>query len=222
MNRRYKNCSIKLFVLLSYYKLNISILGYQPTYLIVTYWGYGMGKITCSFCGKEHEKPNGAINRAKKSGSSMYCDRKCSSESRRTSEEDKVEKKRLYDVEYRKRPEYKQKKHESFKRNYDPVKAAIKRKQNMHKHVEYCRKPEYKEYKKQYDRVRRAKLKYGELWEVQILTLEIQDEVLSRMTRYKIDLESNTLNKKLRRTRNEQRINREEFKRGALGHVDQR
>ena len=179
-------------------------------------------KITCSFCGKEQKKESSAVNRAKKNKLPMYCDRKCFSASRKTSNEDKIEKKRLYDIGYRKRPDHKQKKHESFKRNYDPVKAAVKRKENMHKHVAYCQKPEYKKKKKQYDRIRRAKLKYGELWEVQLLTLEIQDEVLSRMTRYKIDLESNTLNKKLRRTRNEQRTNSEKSKIGTLGHIDQR
>jgi len=164
-------------------------------------------KITCSFCGKESEKDNSAVNRAKKINAPMFCNKKCWGDSRRTSKEAKIEVKRLYDIEYRKRPDYKQKKHESFKRNYDPVKAAEERKKNMSRHVAYCQQPKYKEYKKQYDRVRRAKLKYGELWEVQILTLEIQDEVLSRMTRYKIDLESNTLNKRQERKRHEQRIN---------------
>ena len=183
-----------------------------------------MGKVTCSFCGAESEKPNGAINRAIKSNLSMYCDRKCSSANKKTSKAEKIELKRLYDEQYRlkNKDSLKVSKAEYNKRTYDPVKAAVKRKKNMARHVEYCRQPEYKEKKKQYDRNYRAKLKYGELWEVAVLAMQIQDEVLSKMTRYQIDLESNTLNKKLRRTRNEQRTNSEEFKRSTLGHIDQR
>jgi ribosomal protein L24E len=181
-----------------------------------------MGKIICCFCGKEVEKTTGAINRANKNNLPMFCDRKCSSANKKTSKEDKIELKRLYDLGYRKRPDHKQKKSESFQRNYDPVKAAAKRKETMWRHVEYCRQPEYKLKKKEYDRIYRAKLKYGELWEVAILTMKIQDEVLSRMTRYKIDLESNTLNKSQRRKRHERQINSEKLKECPLGHIDQR
>ena len=167
-------------------------------------------EIKCSYCGKLTKKENSAIGRAKKSNSPMYCNRNCSSESRKISKEEKIEKKRLYDLSYRERLDYRKRKSESFKRNYDPVKAAAKRKENMHKHAEYCRKPEYVIKKKQYDRVRRAKIKYGDLWEIHLLTMQIQDECLTRMTRYQINLESQTLNKKQRRKRNEQRLNSEQ------------
>jgi len=181
-------------------------------------------KITCCFCGKESYKENSSIMRAKKDNLPMFCDRKCSSSNKKTSKAEKVELKRLYDEEYRlkNKDSLKVSKAEYNKRTYDPVKAAVKRKGTMWRHVEYCRTPEYREKKKEYDRVYTAKKDYGELWEIQLLTLDIKDEVLSRMTRYQIDLESNTLNKKLRRTRNEQRTNSEEFKRSTLGHIDQR
>lgn len=166
-------------------------------------------KIICSFCKNEVYKTISAINRANKEDRPMYCDRKCSAKAKITTKAEKIEAKRLYDIEYRQRTDHKQKKSESFKRNYDPIKAAIERKKTMPRHIKYCRQPEYVKKKRQYDRVRRSKVKYGDLWEVHLLTMEIQDEVLSRMTRYEIDLESNTLNKIQKRKRHEQRINRE-------------
>jgi len=180
--------------------------------------------ITCGFCGKESNKSSSAARRAERDCKPIFCNRKCFVDSRRMTKAEKVELKRLYDIEYRNknRDTINQRKREFFKKNYDPVKAAIERKKTMHRHVEYCRRPEYVEKKKVYDRSYKAKLNYGELWEVHVLTLEIQDEVLSKMSRYQIDLESNTLNKKQRRTRDEKRTNSEEFERSSLGHIDQR
>lgn len=67
------------------------------------------------------------------------------------------EKKRLYDMEYRRlnREKLKEKKAKWFKDHYDPKEAAIKRKLKSFKHVEYCRRPEYKKYKSQYDKISR-------------------------------------------------------------------
>jgi len=69
----------------------------------------------------------------------------------------KKEKKRIYDMEYRRlnREKIKAKKAKWFKGYYDPKKAAIKRKAKAAQHTEYCRRPEYKKYKSQYDKVSR-------------------------------------------------------------------
>lgn len=183
-----------------------------------------MINIICSYCGKEVDKTTGAVNRANKDNLPMFCDRKCSSANKKTSKSEKVENKRLYDIGYRNNnsESLKVKKAIWFKGYYDPIEAAIKRKENMHRHVKYCRQPDYVKKKKEYDRVYRAKKNHGEYWEVALLLLEIQDEVLSRMTRYEIDLESNTLNKSLRRKRHERKINSEKLKECPLGHINQR
>ncbi|MGS7457682.1 hypothetical protein, partial [Mycobacterium tuberculosis] len=69
----------------------------------------------------------------------------------------------------------------------------------MPKHIEYCRRPEYRAWKRGYDRRYRAKKHYGPFWESALTLVEIEAEVLSRATRYQLDLESGKLNKSLRR-----------------------
>lgn len=163
--------------------------------------------VTCSYCGDITHKENGAINRAKKQNKSMYCNRLCSSKAKKLTDEEKKENKRLYDIEYRRRPDYKQKKYESYKRNYDKEKERIKRKVNMYKHIEYCRQPEYRKKKKEYDKLRRSKIKYGEFSGVHLLLMDLEDEITERATKYQISLENQTINKAQRRKRNEQRFN---------------
>lgn len=167
-----------------------------------------MAQIICANCGEISEKTNSHINRARKLNKSLYCSRVCfglASRVNKTPAQLKEEK-RLYDIQYRinNKQLLKENKSAYFHRTYDPEKAAIKRKENMHRHVEYCRTPHYKAYKKQYDRKYRAKQDYGEFWESAILSLEIHEEVESRMSQYQIKLESQTLNKCQRRKRNEQ------------------
>lgn len=67
------------------------------------------------------------------------------------------EKKRLYDIEYRRlnRESLKKKKAVYFQKTYNPVEESVKRKLKMAEHVEYCRNPEYKKYKQQYDKISR-------------------------------------------------------------------
>lgn len=116
-------------------------------------------KIICEHCGKESDKPVGAVNRAKSIKAPLYCDKKCAGLGRRThkTKAQKVKEKRAYDAKRRidKRAELKAWKGKYHKRTYDPVKAAADRKKKMPAHIEYCRQPEYKKYKADYDRKRR-------------------------------------------------------------------
>jgi len=166
-----------------------------------------MPVINCAHCGEESEKPASAVNLAKREGNPIYCNRACAGLGRRKNEteEQKTEKKRLYDMAYRKnnRAMLKVKKAEWFQRDYDPVKAAIERKKRAHLHAAYCRTPEYRAWKKRYDRTYRAKKDYGDLWEIQILTMEIQDEVESRMDKQTIRVETGVYNKSQRRKAHE-------------------
>jgi hypothetical protein len=185
-----------------------------------------MMKVECAFCGKESDKPSGAVNRALKKNAPLYCNRVCAGLGRRKGKSDaeKREEKRLYDIEYRtkNRALLKTKKAAYFRRTYDPQEAAVKRKERMPFHVEYCRRPEYREYKRGYDRQHRAKKFYGPFWESFLLTMDIRSEALSRQSDYEIRLEKGTLCKTQRRKRDYEatRTHREELEVGPLGNLE--
>jgi len=185
-----------------------------------------MVTIVCDHCGKESEKPTGAVNRAKKIGSPMFCNRTCTGLHRRTNVPPgvKIEAKRLYDIEYRRLnlAELTNKKAAYFKANYNPEAAAIVRKKRMPAHLEYCRQPAYRAKKKIYDRQYRAKYCYGEFWEAYLALLDVEDEVDSRMDRHQIRFQNETYNKTQRRHRHEKEINREELEGRTLGHAERR
>lgn len=161
--------------------------------------------VVCKQCGEKCEKPVNYINRAKKSGANLYCDRECAGLSRRKnlSKQLKVANKRLYDEQYRakNRATLKEKKRAHFLKTYDPVKAAEERKKNMARHVEYCRDPEYKKYKKKYDRAYRAKRYFGDFWESFCVLLDLEHEIETRATKYEIYQTNGTLNKHQQRRR---------------------
>jgi hypothetical protein len=159
---------------------------------------------TCGYCGKATTQPAGAVNRARRIGAKLFCNLTCSVLARRKpkTKEQKVEEKRLYDAEYRQKnlARLKAEKRAYYAENHDREKEAAYRKANMHKHVEYCRRPEYRAKKAVYDLDRRA-AEYGEFAEAYKLTLAVDREVKSRMSRYEIYAANGTLNKKLQRTR---------------------
>lgn len=135
-------------------------------------------EIICPVCKCKADKSIGSINRAKRNGLSVYCSKKCAGLKRRknrTSEE-KKKLKSVYDKEFRTINviRIKKEKSEYHKRVYDPKKAAIKRKKNMPRHVEYCRQPEYKKWKSQYDKAYKAKKSYGDFWECRLIIASIE------------------------------------------------
>lgn len=166
--------------------------------------------ITCAQCGLPSPRRNGDINRARAAGLPLYCDRKCAGLNRREtrSKAELVAAKRLYDIEYRARnlAKIKAAKHAHFKRTYDPEAARVERQHRMPAHAEYCRRPEYREYKAQYDRRHLAQKQYGEYWEAAMLERDLTSEVLTRQTRYEIDLENGKLNKTTNRRRDYDRL----------------
>jgi len=165
-------------------------------------------RIRCSYCGKWASQPNGAVNRAKKNSNRLYCNRTCAGMGRRDqnppSEADRKKAKSLYDAKRREqlRDVIKAKKHEYFKRTYDPKKAAKARKKRMPYHVEYCRRPEYRAYKREYDRKHLAKKHYGDFADCAIIARELHQEVRSRMSDFDVRTANQTLNKTQRRKRN--------------------
>lgn len=181
--------------------------------LVVDAWIVGKKKmltrVNCQQCGKSIQKEVQHVNRAKRRGNKLFCDRVCFGLSRRKNQSkgELVEKKRLYDIEYRNknRDILKAKKSEYFQRTYDPQKARIERKKNMQRHIEYCRRPEYVEWKKEYDKQYRAKKDFGEFWESKLALQEI-DEIL-KPHRYEIMIENGTFCKAQRRKRECQTAN---------------
>jgi hypothetical protein len=159
--------------------------------------------VKCAYCGKDSEKHPNEVNRAKRKNAPMFCDKDCFGLSRRlhkTVEKKKLEKK-LYDQKYRAKnlDRIKANKRAYFQRTYDPEKAAVERKKNMARHVEYCRRPEYRAKKRDYDKVYRAKQEAGEFWESYLLIQEIEKEIYSRMSWYEIHRENGQLNKATKR-----------------------
>jgi hypothetical protein len=140
--------------------------------------------IICAYCNQEANLPNGAVNRARKRGLNIYCNRKCARLGRWSGKsiDEKRQLKSEYDKEYRAKnlEIIKAKKRDYFQRTYDAEQAAIERKKNMARHVEYCRKPEYKAKKKEYDQAYKTKQRYGEFWESVIILNEIEKVVDSR------------------------------------------
>lgn len=159
----------------------------------------------CDHCGKEVHQSTGAINRAIKLGVPIYCDRVCFGLGRRKNKtpEQKRAEKATYDRRLRVEHavELAAKRKQSFKKNYDPKKAAIQRKARMHLHVEYCRRPEYCAYKHQYDLRYKMEKNYGGFWEVARALVDLTNELKSRATKYEIYEQNGTLNKSMKRKR---------------------
>ncbi len=166
-------------------------------------------KITCAHCGKKSNKPTSAVNRAKRDGLRIFCNRKCAGIGRRTNKTkaERKEEKRLYDLQYRQEnlAMLRQKKRQYHKATYDPKTAAKARKKTMARHIEYCRQPEYRKWKKKYDQKYRGEKLYGEFGEAFQVLMAIENEIASRITRYEVYQQNGTLNKHLARRRDYER-----------------
>lgn len=160
--------------------------------------------VRCDYCCQPTDKAPGFVNRARKIGAALYCDRTCAGMARRvpSSKADRVEAKRLYDAEYRRknRAMLKAKKAAYFQRTYDPVRAARERRERMPLHVEYCRQPRYKAWKRTYDQKRRDN-EFGPFAEAARLAINLNREIKGRMSNYEIRIQNQTLNKRQSRTR---------------------
>ena len=163
-------------------------------------------KFTCAHCGKTAEKPTGEVNRARKAGLRVFCDRRCSGLGRRKPFKPKAQRvaeKREYDAAYRVKnlAILKAKKRAYHKRTYDPAKERVARNKRMKWHVAYCRRPEYRSWKKGYDRKYRSKRLFGPFAEAAMLAVDLNREIKSRSSNYEIRLQNGTINKRQTRTR---------------------
>jgi hypothetical protein len=159
---------------------------------------------TCAWCGALSWTAQGAFTRDRKISAPLYCDRECAGMGRR---KDKTaaqlkEEKRLYDVAYRAKNAalLKKKKRRYHLATYDPEKAAVVRKLNMPRHVDYCRRPEYRAWKKEYDQNLRA-AEYGPFAEAYRFALILAREIRVRETATQVRIENDTINKAQERRR---------------------
>ena len=163
----------------------------------------------CAQCHAMTWHEAGHVNRSRKIGAPLYCGKECAGLARRNglSDTEKKARKAEYDREYRaeNRKRLKAKKAAYYQRTRDPEREREIRKQRMHLHVAYCRRPEYRAKKHAYDRVYNAKRAFGEFWESGVLLSELEAEVLSRASRYDIDLTNGKLNKTTKRRRDYER-----------------
>lgn len=161
-------------------------------------------KIICAHCGKAADKPNGAVNRARRDGVRLFCNRRCSGLGRRKHVPKSVKRllKKLYDEQYRAKnlALLKAKKHAYFKRTYDPAQARIDRKKRATAHAEYCRQPEYKRWKADYDR-RLRDAAFGEFAEAQRLSIDLNRTIKEQMNGHEIREANGTCNKTQNRRR---------------------
>ncbi len=93
------------------------------------------------------------------------------------------EKKRLYDIKYRR---LNKEKINQRKREYNKTKAGREvqkrsREKTKLKHLQYCQTNEYRSWKKEYDKIYRAKRKYQEFWECFLIIKEIEKIVKERI-----------------------------------------
>jgi hypothetical protein len=176
--------------------------------------------IQCEYCGKDIEKTTGHVNRAKKLGMGLFCNKSCWGLSRRDNktEQQKKEEKAKYDRLYRIKNNEKIK-NRNKKYNSSPAGRAMQ-KRNREKfkeyHLEYCRKPEYKKYKKKYDQLYRAKKYYGEYYEAAITLIKLKELIPMRETKQELNL----INKSQKRKRNYEKLKCEKFKGNTLGNIE--
>jgi len=176
----------------------------------------------CKYCGIQLNKTIGEINKAKKAGLNLFCNRICAGLNRRknkTAEQNKLEKKE-YDRLYRAKNKeiLKAKKDEWSKKDYreNPEKYKQKRRKQYSKHLEYLNTPKYKAYKKDYDEKYLAKNNYGEFWEAAVILKNIKNEIPN----FEVKQQQKLINKSQKRKRNYEKIKCKEFERSTLGNIE--
>lgn len=175
--------------------------------------------VKCAYCNKEVEKFLSHVNRALKSGNNIYCDRKCSGLGRRLnlSIKQKKEIKRIYDIEYRKNNaeiiKIKQREY-----NSSPSGRAMQKRHRLKTNdyrKEYISTPKYREWKKNYDKIFRAKQQYGEFFEAELILRDIENEIDNREVKQQLNLH----NKSIKRKREYERTNSSKLEGCTLGNL---
>jgi hypothetical protein len=158
-------------------------------------------RVKCHWCGVEVDKNTGHYNRAKQEGRLLFCSKTCFGLNRRTSKEQKIEAKRLYDIEYRKKNLEKLKAKKEIYYKTEAGRAAQKRNRDKRKeaHKAYIKTASYKQWKYEYDQKYHAKNNYGEFWEASLVLKEI--ETVIEPEKLEVKIQKGTYNKSQKRKR---------------------
>lgn len=175
----------------------------------------GHTAFTCDHCGVIASQPTGAVNRARKKGMRLFCERACAGRAKAARRALPVpgtpegrEHKARYDAARRAAlgDVLREQKREAYRKAVEERGGVVRSKQrarreaNRHRHADYCRTPEYRAWKSEYDRRHRAK-EYGEFAEAHIALVQLQALVDERMTRDEVYAANGTVNKKQTRRR---------------------
>jgi hypothetical protein len=164
-------------------------------------------RLKCEHCGKRFLRQVGQTRCPH-----IFCSLQCVGARRRLykTKMQKVEEKRLYDIEYRRKNAagLKAKKASAYQNRSQARRdhEAQYRRKHMARHVAYCARPEYKIGKKAYDREYRCKKFFGPYWEAASALFDLENEINSRISRYDIYQQNGTLNKHPNRRRNYERL----------------
>lgn len=157
--------------------------------------------VTCAHCGNPFDKVTGHVNRARKLGLNIYCNRTCSGLGRRTSKEEKKKVKSDYDR--KRRNELADiLKEKAKKYNASPAGRAMqKRNRDKFKenHRQYIKSDSYRKWKHEYDQKYHARKNYGEFWEAFIVLKEI--DVIIEPEKDECKIQKGTYNKSQKRKR---------------------
>lgn len=116
-------------------------------------------RVKCAHCRKVVDRLTGHVNRSRKVGMRIFCGLRCSAAARKLPPGEKARRWRAWYKRWTAQPKIaarrKAQKRASYRRTFDPQKAAITRKARMPYHVAYCRRPAYRKKKSAYDKKRR-------------------------------------------------------------------
>lgn len=160
-------------------------------------------KVICPYCRNESEIRTGNVNRAKKLGVPIYCNRTCAGLARRINRTPEEWKQIKAEYDKKRRAELKdilKAKQKAY--NESPRGRAMQKRQREKRkelHAQYIKSDRYKEWKKEYDEKYHAKYNYGEFWEAAIALKNVEDEILP--DRKQARIQKGTYNKSTKRKR---------------------
>jgi hypothetical protein len=160
-------------------------------------------KVTCEYCGVDIEKATGHVNRARKLGMGLFCDRVCFGLHKRVDRTDEEKKKIKYEYDKKRRAELKdilKQKQKAY--NESPAGRAMQKRHREKRkefHKEYIKSDRYRAWKKNYDEKYHAKKNYGEFFEAAIVLKRIEEVILPEKQESKI--QKGTYNKSQKRKR---------------------
>ncbi len=189
-------------------------------------------EITCDHCGKSAMREVGHVNRSRRQGDKLFCNRTCAGLGRRKhkNKEQLLEEKRLYDITYREKNKERDapKRAAYYQSIKDPEKEKIERawlKKNRPeieaKRRKYMASPEYKQLKHDYDRRYLAEQRFGDYADCHLLLKDIDKQIRLQASDYEIRLANGTLNKSLRRKRDyDKKINSTRIEEIPVGNLE--